>query len=145
MSRRFEKILIILGMAVFIVFGVQGASMLIVHNDEARAMELYESYESDLAENNEDDFELPEFSVLRDNLKSGGIMILILSVTTVVTGGLSIYFLKKDIKPKMVGILLLASGALVAFLGFAPTMLGSLLYMVSGGLVLFKKPKQLAV
>ena len=145
MSRRFEKILIILGMAVFIVFGVQGASMLIVHNDEARVMELYESYESDLAENNEDDFELPEFSVLRDNLKSGGIMILILSVTTVVTGGLSIYFLKKDIKPKMVGILLLASGALVAFLGFAPTMLGSLLYMVSGGLVLFKKPKQLAV
>ena len=145
MSRRFEKILIILGMAVFIVFGVQGASMLIVHNDEARAMELYEFYESDLAENNEDDFELPEFSVLRDNLQSGGIMILILSVTTVVTGGLSIYFLKKDIKPKMVGILLLASGALVAFLGFAPTMLGSLLYMVSGGLVLFKKPKQLAV
>ena len=145
MPRRFEKILIILGMVVFIVFGVQGASMLIVHNDEARAMELYESYESDLAENNEDDFELPEFSVLRDNLKSGGIMILILSVTTVVTGGLSIYFLKKDIKPKMVGILLLASGALVAFLGFAPTMLGSLLYMVSGGLVLFKKPKQLAV
>lgn len=72
-------------------------------------------------------------------------MILILSVTTVVTGGLSIYFLKKDIKPKMVGILLLASGALVAFLGFAPAMLGSLLYMVSGGLVLFKKPKQLAV
>ena len=145
MSRRFEKILIILGMAVFIVFGVQGASMLIVHNDEARAMELYESYESDLAENNEDDFELPEFSVFRDNLQTGGIMILILSVTTVVTGGLSIYFLKKDIKPKMVGILLLASGALVAFLGFAPTMLGSLLYMVSGGLVLFKKPKQLAV
>ena len=145
MSRRFEKILIILGMAVFIFFGVRGAIMLIVHNDEARAMELYESYESDLAENNEDDFELPEFSVLRDNLKSGGIMILILSVTTVVTGGLSIYFLKKDIKPKMVGILLLASGALVAFLGFAPTMLGSLLYMVSGGLVLFKKPKQLAV
>jgi hypothetical protein len=40
---------------------------------------------------------------------------------------------------------LLASGALVAFLGFAPAMLGSLLYMVSGGLVLFKKPKQLAV
>jgi hypothetical protein len=119
--------------------------MLIVHNDEARAMELYESYESDLAENNEDDFELPEFSVFRDNLQSGGIMILILSVTTVITGGLSIYFLKKDIKPKMVGILLLASGALVAFLGFAPAMLGSLLYMVSGGLVLFKKPKQLAV
>ena len=145
MSRRFEKILIILGMAVFIFFGVQGASMLIVHNDEARAMELYESYESDLAENNEDDFELPEFSVFRDNLQSGGIIILILSVTTVVTGGLSIYFLKKDIKPKMVGILLLASGALVAFLGFAPAMLGSLLYMVSGGLVLFKKPKQLAV
>ncbi len=145
MSRRFEKILIILGMAVFIFFGVQGASMLIVHNDEARATELYESYESDLAENNEDDFELPEFNVFRDNLQSGGIMILILSVTTVVTGGLSIYFLKKDIKPKMVGILLLASGALVAFLGFAPAMLGSLLYMVSGGLVLFKKPKQLAV
>ena len=145
MSRRFEKILIILGMVVFIFFGVQGASMLIVHNDEARAMEFYESYESDLAENNEDDFELPEFSVFRDNLQSGGIMILILSVTTVVTGGLSIYFLKKDIKPKMVGILLLASGALVAFLGFAPAMFGSLLYMVSGGLVLFKKPKQLAV
>lgn len=145
MSRRFEKILIILGMAVFIFFGVQGASMLIVHNDEARAMALYKSYELDLAENNEDDFELPEFSVFRDNLQSGGIMILILSVTTVVTGGLSIYFLKKDIKPKMVGILLLASGALVAFLGFAPAMLGSLLYMVSGGLVLFKKPKQLAV
>ena len=145
MSRRFEKILIILGMVVFIFFGVQGASMLIVHNDEARAMELYEFYKSDLAENNEDDFELPEFSVFRDNLQSGGIMILILSVTTVVTGGLSIYFLKKDIKPKMVGILLLASGALVAFLGFAPAMFGSLLYMVSGGLVLFKKPKQLAV
>lgn len=145
MSRRFEKILIILGMAVFIFFGVQGASMLIVHNDEARAMELYESYEADLTESNEDDFELPEFSVFRDNLQSGGIIILILSVTTVVTGGLSIYFLKKDIKPKMVGILLLASGALVAFLGFAPAMLGSLLYMVSGGLVLFKKPKQLAV
>lgn len=145
MSRRFEKILIILGMAVFIFFGVQGASMLIVHNDEARAMELYESYEADLTESNEDDFELPEFNVFRDNLQSGGIMILILSVTTVVTGGLSIYFLKKDIKPKMVGILLLASGALVAFLGFAPAMLGSLLYMVSGGLVLFKKPKQLAV
>lgn len=145
MSRRFEKILIILGMAVFIFFGVQGASMLIVHNDEGRAMELYESYESELEDNNEDAFELPEFSVFRDNLQSGGIMILILSVTTVVTGGLSIYFLKKGIKPKMVGILLLVSGALVAILGFAPAMLGSLLYMVSGGLVLFKKPKQLTV
>lgn len=143
MSRRMEKIFIILGMAVFIFFGVQGASMLIVHNDEAQAKQLYDSYQTELTENVDDDFELPEFEVFRDNLQSGGIMILILSVTTVVTGGLSIYFLKKGLRPKLVGTMLLVSGGLVAFLGFAPAMLGSLLYIVSGGMILFKKPKQL--
>ncbi|GEN57469.1 hypothetical protein GCM10012290_21350 [Halolactibacillus alkaliphilus] len=143
--RRLEKILIILGMAIFIFFGVQGASMLIVHNDEDRATALYESYQSELEESNEAGFELPEYRVFVDNLQSGGIMILILSVTTVITGGLSLYFLKKGIKPKMVGILLLVSGGLIAILGFAPAMLGSLLYMVSGGLILFKKPRELSV
>lgn len=143
--RRLEKILIILGVAIFIFFGVQGASMLIVHNDEDRATALYESYQSELEESNESGFELPEYQVFVDNLQSGGIMILILSVTTVITGGLSLYFLKKGIKPKMVGILLLVSGGLIAILGFAPAMLGSLLYMISGGLILFKKPRELSV
>ncbi|PXW89216.1 uncharacterized protein DUF4064 [Streptohalobacillus salinus] len=140
-SRRFETILIILGIAVFAFFGVQGVSMLVVHNDEEAAMELYESYQGDLEADQEETYDLPEFSVFVENLQSGGIIILVLSAMTIITGIISIVFLKKNLKPKLVGILLLVSGAVVAILGFAPAMFGSLLYMASGVLVLFKKPK----
>lgn len=140
-SRLIETILIIIGMLVFAFFGAQGVGMIIVHLDDEATLELYESYDEEYREQEETVENRPSLETFQSNLRAGGILILLLALTTMAAGGFSIYFLRKNMRPRIIGMLLLVVGFLIAVIGFAPAMIGSLMYLIAGTIIVVRKPK----
>lgn len=135
-NRKIEVALIIIGAVIFIFFGVSGASMIMVQNDEGLATELYEQFGQEST-----DVELPTYPEFLETLQTGGIMVIVLAVISIIAGILAILMLKGNKRPKPAGILLLIVGVLIGFLQFGIALFGSLAYVIAGMMALLKKPK----
>ncbi|WP_440896872.1 DUF4064 domain-containing protein [Amphibacillus sp. Q70] len=135
-NRKIEVALIIIGAAIFIFFGVSGASMIMVQNDEELATQLYEQFGQESP-----DVELPAYPEFLETLQTGGIMIIVLAVIAIIAGVLAILMLKGNKRPKPAGILLLIAGVLIGFLQVGIALFGSLAYVIAGMMALLKKPK----
>lgn len=143
-NRKIELILIIVGLAVFVLFGVSGTSMIIAHNDEAGAgLDLYESFlrEAPAPEEMTEDQVIPDFEEFLVQLRTIGIIIIVLSIVAIIVGVASFVMLKNNKKPKLAGLFLLIIGVFVGLLQFAIAIIGSLVYAIAGLMATFRKPK----
>ena len=140
-NRKAEIFLIIMGMAVFFFFGVTGATMINVHDDDETAMELYEQYLDDEVAIEAGDEEIATYDEFVETLRTAGMIIIVIAIITVIIGIVSVLLLKNDKRPKIAGILLLIVGIFIGFLQFFVALMASVFYIVSGLMALFRKPK----
>lgn len=140
-NRKIEIFLVIMGMAVFFFFGVTGATMINVHDDDEAAMDLYEQYLEDEIAIEADDEDIATYDEFVETLRTAGLIIIVIAIITVIIGIVSVLLLKNDKRPKIAGILLLIVGIFIGFLQFFIALMASVFYIVSGLMALFRKPK----
>lgn len=140
-NRKIEIFLVIMGMAVFFFFGVTGATMINVHDDDEAAMDLYEQYLEDEIAIEADDEDIATYDEFVETLRTAGMIIIVIAIITVIIGIVSVLLLKNDKRPKAAGILLLIVGIFIGFLQFFVALMASVFYIVSGLMALFRKPK----
>ncbi|GAA4069949.1 DUF4064 domain-containing protein [Amphibacillus indicireducens] len=139
-NRKIEIFLVIMGMAVFFFFGVTGATMINVHDDEM-ATDLYEQYLEDASVEEVAEEDLSTYDEFVEALRTAGIIIIVLAVITVIVGIVSVLLLRNDKRPKIAGVILLAAGIFIGFLQFFIALVASLFYVIAGLMALFRKPK----
>src|SRR5690625_6499362 len=111
-NRKIETFLIVIGLVVFVFFGISGVSMLVAHNDEEAGTDMYDSFiEQGLAEFEDDempsDDEIPTFAEFNETVRAGGIMVLVVSVEAFIVGLASLFFIDKNKFPNFNGCFLL--------------------------------------
>lgn len=140
-NRKIEIFLVIMGMAVFFFFGITGATMINVHDDDETAMDLYEQYLGDEIAIEADAEDVATYDEFVETLRTAGTIIIVIAVITVIIGIVSVLLLKNDKRPKIAGILLLIVGIFIGFLQFFIALMASVFYIISGLMALFRKPK----
>lgn len=140
-NRKIEIFLVIMGMAVFFFFGITGATMINVHDDDEMATDLYEQYLEDATAEEVAAEDLSTYDEFVEALRTAGVIIIVLAVVTVIVGIVSVLLLRNDKRPKIAGIILLVVGIFIGFLQFFIALIASLFYIIAGLMAVFRKPK----
>ncbi|MBY7142329.1 DUF4064 domain-containing protein [Virgibacillus sp. NKC19-3] len=137
MKRTGEIVLGIIGALVYGFLGIIGGAMIWLQNNEALLQESLEE-----APQQGGEISAEEFNEVIEVMGSGGTMMLVFSIIAIILGIIAMIFLKGNKRPKVAGIIFLASAVIGFFVfGIIFGIMSGVFYIIAGIMCLARKPK----
>lgn len=138
MKRTAEIVLGIIGALIYGFFGIIGASMVWLQNNEALLQQSLEE-----APQQGGEISAEEFNEFIEAMGSSGMVMLVSSIVAIILGIIALIFLKGNKRPTAAGIIFIVTAVIGFFaFGFIIGFLSGLFYIIAGIMCLARKPKK---
>ncbi|MUK89747.1 DUF4064 domain-containing protein [Ornithinibacillus sp. L9] len=134
MKRTGEVILGIIGAAFYAFLAVIGGSAIWLKNNPDLVQEALDQSPEDLG---------ISASELAATMGSGGVFLVVSSVIAIILGVVAMVLLRGNKKPKVAGIIFIATSVIFTVITFGGGIFAGILYLIAGIMCLVRKPKQL--
>ncbi|WP_138418886.1 DUF4064 domain-containing protein [Aquibacillus sediminis] len=137
MKRTGEIVLGVIGAVVYGFFALLGAGMIWLQNNSGLLQDVMED-----PANQQLNIEQADLDMVIEMMGSSGRLFLIMSIIAIILGIIAIVFIKGNKKPKVAGILFIATAGIITLVSFGLGFFGGIFYMIAGIMCLVRKPKQ---
>lgn len=138
MKRTAEVVLGIIGALVFSFFSVMGGVLIWFKNNQGAVEDLYNNL---VIENPKLEASM-DLQTFMESMTTGGTFLLITNLIAVILGIVAMVFLKGNKKPKIAGVIFIATAVLFTVIQVGIAMFAGFFYVIAGIMCLVRKPKQ---